>query len=76
VLEEKIILIAVKRGHVVPVPSAEVIHADDEVAIRKKPIRQVKTEKAGTSSDQRDSAGGSGSAHGRLGGRCEGECGR
>lgn len=69
-------MIAVKRRHVVPVSGAEVIHADDEVAVRQKPIRQVETEKASASGDQRDFAGGSGSAHGCRGERCEGECGR
>ncbi len=63
-LKKKIIMIAVKGGHVVPVPGAKVIHADDEVAIRQKPIRQVETKKASASSDQRDFLGGRGSAHG------------
>ena len=69
-LKEKVVLIALKRVHVVPVAGAEVVDADDKVAFGQEFVGQVKAKEPGAPCEQSNFARGGSGAHGRRGFDC------
>ena len=64
-MKEKVVLIALKRVHIVSVAGAEVVDADGKVALGQEFVGQVKAKEAGAPCEQSNFARGGRGAHGR-----------